>query len=105
MPSRPPDSFLDRPAARLLALLVVLLCLALLGYIHREDLLATGGAEDDPFALCFADRADDIARMREEGVIDDDRAALFRSRAEAFCRAQAEQGGEGAPGTSSLPGQ
>lgn len=82
------DAFLDRPVARLLALLCFVLCLALLGYIHRDDLFA-----DDPAARCFAERADDIDRMRAEGVIDDARAALFRSRAEAYCRAQAGAGG------------
>jgi len=65
---------------------------ALLGWIHRADLFPpapTTAARDDPVARCLAARSADIARMQADGVIDADRAALFRSRAAALCQAQA----------------
>lgn len=95
-------AFLDRPLARLIALLVFLAAAASLAWLHRADLWpeADRAMADDPFAICFAERAADIDRMRAEGVIDDQRAALFRTRAEAMCRAEA-----GGPGGPPLPGQ
>jgi hypothetical protein len=89
---RPREQFLDRPAARLLALGVALLCVAILAWLHRADLFpAWFAAEraDDPFARCFAERAAEIDGMVDEGVIDQDRAELFKGRAEAMCRAEA----------------
>jgi hypothetical protein len=85
------EQFLDRPVARLLALAVVLLCVALLGWLHRADLFPTAFAPetaDDPFARCFAERAAEIDGMVDEGLIDQERAALFKTRAEAMCRAE-----------------
>lgn len=96
--------FLDRPAARVLALLVVVACAGALAYIHRDDLLpsdARVAAGDDPFARCFAERRGDIDTMLAEGVIDQQRAELFLSRAEAMCRAETGEGG----GPPPLPGQ
>lgn len=89
-------AFLDRPAARLLALLVIVLCGGLLAYVHRDDLFRAGGspgdqrAEDadaDPAALCIKERFAEIEGMVDEGVVDSDKAALFKERAEAMCRA------------------
>jgi hypothetical protein len=85
--------FLDRPVARLLGLGVALGCLAILAWLHRADLSsATLGSEaaDDPFARCFAERAAEIDGMLDEGMIDQARADLFKSRAEAMCRAETE---------------
>jgi hypothetical protein len=82
---------LDRPIARLLALGVALLCVASLAWLHRADLLpATAAPEvaDDPFARCFAERSAQIDNMVAEGVVDTGQANLFKSRAEAMCRAQ-----------------
>lgn len=93
-------SVLDRMAARLVALLVLLAVGAALAWIHRDDLLprpqATVAA-DDPVAKCLAERAADIDKMRQDGVIDADRATLFKSRAEALCQTQFGQG-SGPPG-------
>jgi hypothetical protein len=93
-------SVLDRMAARFVALLVLLAAGAMLAWIHREDLLprppATVAA-DDPVAVCVAERSADIDKMRRDGVIDADRATLFKSRAEALCQAQFGQG-SGPPG-------
>jgi hypothetical protein len=85
------EPFLDRPVARLVALGVALLCIAILAWLHRADLFPRFAHEaaDDPFARCFAERAAEIDGMLDEGVIDQARAALFKSRAEAMCRAEA----------------
>ena len=90
---RPREPFLDRPAARLLALGVALLCVAILAWLHRSDLFPVRfapEAADDPFARCFAERAAEIDGMLDENVIDQARAELFKSRAEAMCRAETE---------------
>jgi hypothetical protein len=87
----PREHFLDRPVARLVALAVALLCVAVLAWLHRADLFPgrfAAGAADDPFARCFAGRAAEIDGMLDEGVIDEARAELFKSRAEAMCRAE-----------------
>jgi hypothetical protein len=97
-------SVLDRPIARVLAALVFLGCVAALGYVERERLWPLGAGEsaaDDPFARCFAERAAQIDRMQDEGVIEPAQAELFKSRAEAMCRAEAQGPGNLAPG---LPG-
>ena len=95
---------LDGAAARLSALGVILLVLAALAWIHWERIFPPAAqplAADDPAALCYVERAADIEAMEAEGSISAEQAALFKSRAEAFCRAQAGQ--TSAP--PSLPGQ
>lgn len=94
--AEPSRSVLDRPLARIAAVGVFLGVAAVLAYIHRDDLFPpepAAIAADDPAAACLAARAKDIDQMRADGVIDEARAALFKSRAEALCRAQAGQGG------------
>ena len=79
---------------------VVLLVVAALAWMHRDDLFppeAAAPAVDDPVARCLAERAADIDRMRADGVIDDSQATLFKSRAAALCQAQAGQGGAAPP--------
>lgn len=83
--------FLDRLVARAIALVVAIACGAALAWYHRDDLFPPEAAEapgDDRFARCYAERAGDVEHMLEEGVIDEAKAARFRERAEAFCRAQ-----------------
>ena len=92
---QPRANLLDRPIARLIALVIFLLMAASLAWIHREDLLPgepDAVSADDPVAQCLAQRAEDIEQMRRDGVIDEDQAALFKSRAEALCQAQVGQG-------------
>jgi hypothetical protein len=92
--ARPPArSFLDRPIARVLALCVALLCAGALAWLHRADLFPTTfapQAADDPFARCFAERSAEVDRMLSEGMIDQARAELFKSRAEAMCRTETQ---------------
>jgi hypothetical protein len=105
MAFRPRRAFLDRPIARVLADVVCLGCIAALAYLERDRLWQTGpdrSAADDPFARCFAERAAQIDRMRTEGTIEAAQAELFKTRAEAMCRAETEGAGGGAP---PLPGQ
>jgi hypothetical protein len=92
--------FLDRPAARVLAAVVCLGCVTALVYLERERLwrpVAGGTAADDPFTRCFAERAAQIDRMQEEGVVEPAQAELFKTRAEAMCRAETAGPGPGAP--------
>ncbi len=88
-------SALDRIAARAVALLIFVAVGAALAWIHRDDLLPgrhAAAVADDPVAKCVAERAADIDAMRQDRVIDADRATLFKSRAEALCQAQFGQG-------------
>jgi hypothetical protein len=92
--------FLDRPIARVLAAVVLLGCIAALAWLERERFwpsASRGTAADDPFARCFAERAGQIDQMLADGLIQTAQAELFKTRAEAMCRA-----GGGAP---PLPGQ
>src|SRR4051812_27000060 len=98
-----PRSALDGPPARAIALLVALLALAALGWINRARFLPAPppkaeAAADDPFARCMAARSADIDRMVQEGTAKPDQAELFRSRAEAMCRAEAARAAGGSPG-------
>ncbi|MGI9507898.1 MAG: hypothetical protein ACR2QJ_00945 [Geminicoccaceae bacterium] len=101
-------AFLDRPAARWLAAVVILLCGGLLAFLHRDDLQGrhrsdgvadtnaagaadgTGGsgvASTDPAAPCIEQRFAEIDGMIDEGMVDSGQAALFKQRALAMCRA------------------
>jgi len=89
-------SHLDRPLARAAALGVVALVALFLGYFHREDLFPPEApalsAEDQAIAACLAQRGTDIDQMASDGVIDENQAKVFKTRAEALCRAQAGGG-------------
>lgn len=82
---------IDSPAARLVALAIAIAAAALLGWIHRDDLFpgaadkAVSG-EEASFIACVAERRSEIEGMHREGLIDEGRAALFLTRAEAMCR-------------------
>lgn len=106
MESSEKGAFLDSRAARGVAFLCFLLCVAALVYLNRDALVsapetAAVGDGDDPFARCVAESVRKIDKMRADGVIQAGQATLFRSRAEARCRAQAGQGGR----PSGQPGQ
>jgi len=94
--------FLDRPLARWLAALVIVLCGLLLAYVHRDDVREVTGVGledavddqlDDPAASCIEQRFTEIDGMIEEGVVDAEQAGLFKQRAEAMCRATEGDGG------------
>jgi hypothetical protein len=97
--------FLDRPIARVLAAVVLLGCIAALAWLERERFwpsVSSGIAADDPFVRCFAERAGQIDQMLADGLIQAAQAKLFKTRAEAMCRAETQEPGGGAP---LLPGQ
>jgi hypothetical protein len=87
--------FLDRPIARLLAGAVLLGCVAALGYLERERWWQVAERADGPYARCFAERAGQIDQMLADGLIQAAQAELFKTRAEAMCRAEAEGGTPG----------
>jgi hypothetical protein len=96
--SPPPASFLDTVGARIVALAIFLVCAGALVWLNREAWLGLGpqmSAAEQALARCVAERTGDVDRMLEEGVIDEDQAELFRSRAEAMCVAMAGNGGTG----------
>lgn len=84
---------LDRPAARLVAVAVALAALGALAVIHRADLSAwvagPAAVADDPVARCVAGHHATIDKGVSDGVFKAEQAALFKSRAEALCRATA----------------
>ena len=93
MASAAGHSFLDRPAARLVAVLVAVLAGAALAWINRDAFLpahdaTTVKAGNPQLAACLADRIGAVDRMRQEGVINERQYNEFRGRAEAFCTAQ-----------------
>ncbi len=99
-------AFLDRPAARLIALLVVIFCGGLLAFVHRGDLFSEGhspvgdqaaGADADPAAPCITERFAEIDGMIEEGLVDSAQATLFKERALAMCRATTGDSGQASP--------
>ncbi len=96
IPGKPPGrraSALDRPPARVAAFGVFLLAVGALAWMHRDDIFPPEKtAADDPVALCVAGRWAGIDEMVADGTVDTARAALFKSRAEALCQAQAGQG-------------
>ena len=78
---------LDRRAARLVALAVFAAMVALLAYIHRDDLFAEEPPEaTGPLAECLAARLGAVDKMIGEGVVSADQAQLFKTRAVALCR-------------------
>jgi len=98
-------SFLDRPAARVVALVVLLLCAASLAYLHRDDIFPSPEnatvADGDPAAPCIEERFADIENMVADGTIEDAQADLFKQRAEAMCR---DTAGGNNPSAPTLPG-
>lgn len=95
-------AFLDRPVARLCAIVVFVLCAVALVYLHRNDLWPAAkveaGGGDDPVALCMRDRLALIDGQLRDGVLKPEQADLFRTRVDALCQAQNRRGGpEGLP--------
>jgi hypothetical protein len=100
---KPRRTVLDGLAARLAALALAAALAALLLHIHRKELFPQPPApqevrQDDAFTSCFAPRLADIEQMVQDGMAKPEQAALFRSRAEAMCRAEAAKAAGAAPG-------
>ncbi len=94
---------LDRPAARLVAVAVIVAGLAFLGWVFGGDVFgpdraaAPANPGEAAYLACVAPRAAQFAAALERGELTAEQAALFRRRAEAFCADQAQKG--------RLPGQ
>jgi len=96
----PRRNVLDRPIARVVAAVVCLGCVAALAWLERERLwpgAASRTAADDPFVRCFAERAAQIDQMLSDGLIEAAQAELFKTRAEAMCRAETQEPDAGMP--------
>jgi hypothetical protein len=96
-------SALDGWMARVAALLLAVAVAALAVWVHRNELFPKPKTEPeqtaaDPFRGCLAARGGDIDRMLAEKTIDSARAELFRARAEAMCRAEADKAAGKTPG-------
>jgi hypothetical protein len=92
------SSRLDSRAARVVAVLVAAATAGLLAYIHRDDLFpaerkASTSPQEAAFLHCMAERVAGIEQMVREQAITTEQETLFRSRAEALCRAQAAPAG------------
>ncbi|WP_028467469.1 hypothetical protein [Nisaea denitrificans] len=87
------EPFIDSRQARLVAGLVLILSVASLAYIHRDDLTVLTGSDAEPavpanpeLASCLSERYGPVDRMLAEGVIDDAKHTLFKQRAAAMCQ-------------------
>ncbi|MBP5856612.1 hypothetical protein KAJ83_06305 [Marivibrio halodurans] len=85
-------SALDGRPARLAAAGVVLAAAGFLVWYERETLFpAAATVSEDPalaaYRACRDERFGDIDQMRAEGMIEDAQEKLFKSRADAMCRA------------------
>jgi hypothetical protein len=92
--------FLDRPSARVVAAVAFLGCVAALTWLERERFWPSAPGDagaDDPFVRCFAERSAQIDRMQTDGMIEPAQAELFKTRAEAMCRAETAGPGTGTP--------
>lgn len=91
-------SSLDRPIARIVAAGVALAGLAFLGWVNRSILFPPDPAAtpanpaEAAYRACVAPRAAQFAEALERGELNEEQAALFRRRAEAFCADQVQKG-------------
>jgi hypothetical protein len=106
MNAEPRSSPLDGRGARLVAVLVALAVAALLAYINWDDFFPperTASPEEAAFLQCMAERAAGIDELVRQQAITAEQETLFRSRAEALCRAQTAPAGPPPPVGLPLP--
>lgn len=86
---------LDRPAARVVAVAVMLAAAGALAAVHRDDLAGLvarpAALPADPLARCIAEHHATIDKGVAEGVFKPEQAALFKQRAEGMCRSTTPQ--------------
>ncbi|MFN0262999.1 hypothetical protein ACKTEK_03880 [Tepidamorphus sp. 3E244] len=83
--------FADSVWAKVIALVLILACAAIIAWQHREAFLpsAQDAASANPqLDACIAERTGQVDKMRADGVIDDRQADSFRTRAIQFCQQQ-----------------
>ena len=90
-------SFADTGAARGIAAVIFLLCVSALVYLHRDDLFPAEveetAAANPEFVKCRDERTGQVAKMLEQGIIDQTQHDQFRQRAVDFCTSQFPPGG------------
>ena len=81
---------LDRPMARWIALSIFVAMLLLLGAIQRNGPWMPAETPTNSlnknYVLCLNERLGTVEKMMSEGVIDQNQASLFKTRADALCR-------------------
>ena len=81
---------LDRPMARWIALSIFVAMLLLLGAIQRNGpwmpAKTPTNSLNKNYVLCLNERLGTVEKMMSEGVIDQNQASLFKTRADALCR-------------------
>ena len=86
------SGFLDGFTARILAGVVIVVCVGFLAYLNREWLIAApaeGTAGLNPaFVKCRDTRVAQVDKMLADGVIMQDRYEVFRNRAIETCTGQ-----------------
>lgn len=95
-------SFADGPVPRIVAVLLIVICVATLVYLHRDTLFGSDSgpevAANPELAACLAERVGAVDKMRADGVVNEVQYDTFRARAEAFCQQQFGENGGGPPG-------
>lgn len=84
------NSFWEGRGARGIALVIILICLASLGYIHRNDLFPPETKKmeaglNPEFIKCRTTRLGSVEKMRAEKIINASQYNSFKNRALAFC--------------------
>lgn len=97
------NSFWEGRGARGIALLIILICLASLGYIHRNDLFPPEVKQvetglNPEFIKCRTARLGSVEKMRDDKIINARQYDTFKSRALAFCTSKFPPQGKQSPG-------
>lgn len=104
------SSFLDKPVARFLALLILVVCGMSIADLYRRTAAAPPGetipvANIEAATACLDARHADIDQMVADGTIEEAQATLFKQRAEAMCHDTTSGGQGSAPPLPGLPTQ
>ena len=97
------NSFWEGAGARGISLVIILICLASLGYIHRNDLFPPEAKKvetglNPEFVKCRAARLGSVEKMRNDKIINASQYDTFKSRALAFCTSRFPPKGKKGPG-------
>ncbi len=94
--------FWDGSGGRIAAVIVIVICVAALGFIHRNDLFPPEkpkAAKLNPeFVKCRKQRLTPVDNMLDQRVITQAQHATFKGRALAFCTARFPPEGRKRPG-------
>ncbi len=84
--------FLDGLFMRIIAGIVIVVCVGLLAYLNRDRLADKPVAEESglnpEFVKCRDERVGQVEKMFNEGVIQQDKFELFKKRAIDTCAGQ-----------------